>query len=72
VVVVAAISPYRAAREEVRQNHGRIRFVEIFVDCPLEVLIARDSKGLYQRAIRGEIQNFTGVSDPYEAPAYSK
>jgi adenylylsulfate kinase len=68
VVIVAAISPYRATREEVRQNHGELRFVEIFVDCPLKVLIARDIKGVYQRALRGEIQNFTGVSDPYETP----
>jgi adenylylsulfate kinase len=68
VVIVAAISPYRATREEVRQNHGGLRFVEIFVDCPLKVLIARDTKGLYQRALRGEIPNFTGVSDPYETP----
>jgi adenylyl-sulfate kinase len=68
VVIVAAISPYRAVREEVRQNLGGIPFVEIFVDCPLEVLITRDTKGLYQRALRGEIKNFTGVSDPYERP----
>jgi adenylylsulfate kinase len=68
VAIVAAISPYRAIREEVRRNHGGILFVEIFVDCPLEVLVGRDTKGLYQRALRGEIQNFTGVSDPYETP----
>jgi len=68
VVIVAAISPYRAVREEVRRNHDGILFVEIFVDCPLEVLIGRDTKGLYQRALRGEIRNFTGVSDPYETP----
>jgi adenylyl-sulfate kinase len=68
VVIVAAISPYRAIREEVRQHHAGILFVEIFVDCPLEVLITRDTKGLYQKALRGEIQNFTGVSDPYETP----
>ena len=68
VVIVAAISPYRAVREEVRRNHDGILFVEIFVDCPLEVLVGRDTKGLYQRALRGEIRHFTGVSDPYETP----
>ena len=66
--IVAAISPYRALRDEVRQVHGETPFVEIFVDCPLEVLVARDVKGLYRKAIRGEIANFTGISDPYEAP----
>ncbi len=66
VVVVAAISPYRAVRDEVR---GRIeRFVEVHVHCPLEELVRRDVKGLYRRALAGEIANFTGVSDPYEEP----
>lgn len=66
IAVVAAISPYRAAREEVR---GRIEdFVEVYVECPLEVLAERDVKGLYRRAIAGEIPHFTGVSDPYEPP----
>lgn len=66
VAVVAAISPYRATRDEVRNQNGN--FVEVFVDCPLEVLAARDVKGLYKRAMAGELANFTGVSDPYEAP----
>lgn len=67
IVIVAAISPYRAARDEVR---GRIeRFVEVHVHCPLEELVRRDVKGLYRRALAGEIANFTGVSDPYEEPA---
>ena len=66
VVLAAAISPYRAARDEVRREIGR--FVEVFVTCPLETLVQRDVKGLYARALRGEIENFTGVSDPYEPP----
>jgi adenylyl-sulfate kinase len=66
IAIVAAISPYRAVREELRAS---IRaFVEVHVDCPLDVLIARDAKGLYQKALRGEIAHFTGISDPYEAP----
>lgn len=66
IAIVAAISPYRAAREEVR---SRIcHFVEVYVECPLEVLMRRDEKGLYKRALAGEIPNFTGISDPYEPP----
>ncbi|HEX4136763.1 MAG TPA: adenylyl-sulfate kinase [Bryobacteraceae bacterium] len=66
IVVVAAISPYRDAREGVK---GKIpRFVEVHVDCSIEVLTARDTKGLYKRALAGELANFTGVSDPYEPP----
>src|SRR5918994_6706565 len=65
-VVVAAISPYRAVRDEVRAEIGR--FVEVFVRCPVEELIRRDVKGLYERALRGEVAQFTGVSDPYEEP----
>ena len=67
-VIVAAISPYRAIRDEVRATIGR--FVEVYVECPLETLVARDVKGLYKRAIAGEIKNFTGVSDPYEPPLH--
>ena len=66
IVVVAAISPYRATREEVKDKIGN--FVEVFVDCPIEVLAARDVKGLYRRALAGEVENFTGISDPYEPP----
>jgi adenylyl-sulfate kinase len=66
VAIAAAISPYRDVRDEVR---ARIpNFVEVFVECPVEVLAARDVKGLYQRALAGEIPQFTGVSDPYEPP----
>jgi adenylylsulfate kinase len=65
-VVVAAISPYREARAKVRA--AVTNFVEVFVDAPLETCAQRDPKGLYAKAIAGEIANFTGVSDPYEAP----
>ena len=65
-VIAAAISPYRAARAEVRREVGSL--VEVFVACPLDELVRRDVKGLYARALRGEVPNFTGVSDPYEAP----
>jgi adenylylsulfate kinase len=66
-VITAAISPYRAVRDEVREMIGA-NFIEVFVDCPLDVLVQRDVKGLYAKALRGEIANFTGVNDPYEAP----
>jgi len=66
-VISAAISPYRDVRDEVRKMIGS-GFVEVFVDCPLDALVARDVKGLYAKALRGEILNFTGVNDPYEAP----
>ena len=66
IAVVAAISPYRETREEVKRRIGS--FFEVFVECPLDVLVARDTKGLYKRAIAGEIGHFTGVSDPYEPP----
>ena len=64
------ISPYRADREEVRQLHmdDGLNFVEVFVDCPLEEVEKRDPKGLYKKARAGEIKNFTGIDDPYEAP----
>lgn len=67
VAIAAAISPYREIRDEVRCAH-EAPFVEVFVDCPLDELIRRDRKGLYAKALRGEIRNFTGVSDPYEPP----
>jgi adenylylsulfate kinase len=65
-VAVAAISPYRRARAEARAKIGA--FVEIHVMTPLDECIKRDVKGLYARAIKGEIACFTGISDPYEAP----
>ena len=67
-VMVAAISPYREERDLARSIIGSDRFIEVFVDCPLEVCIERDVKGLYKRALAGEIKNFTGISDPYEPP----
>lgn len=66
VVIIAAISPYQAARDEARRQIGA--FVEIYVRCSLDELVRRDVKGLYARALRGEIANFTGISDPYEEP----
>lgn len=66
IAIAAAISPYRAVREELR---GRIpNFVEVYVQCPLEVLADRDVKGLYKKALAGEVAQFTGISDPYEPP----
>jgi adenylylsulfate kinase len=66
-VIVSAISPFREARDQVRREIGDA-FIEIFVDAPLEVCAERDVKGLYKKAYSGEIPQFTGVSDPYEAP----
>src|SRR6185437_11523941 len=67
-VIVAAISPYRNTRDEARESIGR--FLEVHVKCSLEELVRRDVKGLYAKALRGEISNFTGVSDPYEEPLH--
>ena len=66
VAISAAISPYREVRDYNRQQIGH--FIEIYVECSIEELTRRDVKGLYKKALAGEIQNFTGVSDPYEAP----
>src|ERR1700687_755811 len=66
IAIAAAISPYRAVRDEVRGQHER--FFEVYVDCPLETLVERDVKGLYKKALAGELKGFTGVSDPYEPP----
>ena len=72
IAIAACISPYRAIREE---NRARVEkdgaaFVEVFCKCSLEKLIERDIKGLYRKALAGEIKNFTGVSDPYEEPLH--
>ena len=67
-VICAAISPYRATRNEVRKMVGDERFVEVYVDTPIDVCEQRDVKGLYARARRGQITGFTGVDDPYESP----
>jgi adenylylsulfate kinase len=66
VAVAAAISPYREVRDEVRLQIGS--FVEVYVKCPVDVLADRDVKGLYKKAIAGEITHFTGIDDPYEEP----
>ncbi len=68
IVLVAAISPYRSTRDEVKSKIGN--FMEVFVDCPVEVLAERDVKGLYKKALAGEVGNFTGISDPYEPPLH--
>src|SRR5580704_11786684 len=68
VAITAAISPYREVRSEIRaQTPG---FVEVFARAPLDTLVERDVKGLYKKAIAGEIANFTGISDPYEEPLH--
>jgi adenylylsulfate kinase len=66
LVMTAAISPYRTVRDEIRMDIGD--FLEVYVRCPVEVCAERDVKGLYKKAMSGEIANFTGVSDPYEEP----
>ena len=71
-VICAAVSPYRATRNDVRNMVGADRFVEVFVDTPLEVCEQRDFKGMYAKARRGEIKGFTGIDDPYEAPRHSE
>jgi sulfate adenylyltransferase len=67
-VICAAVSPYRAARNEVRNMVGRDRLVMVFVDTPIEVCEQRDVKGMYAKARSGEIKGFTGIDDPYESP----
>jgi adenylylsulfate kinase len=66
VAIVAAVSPYRQAREAARLRIGR--FVEVYVRCPVDELVRRDTRGVYASALRGEVASFTGVSDPYEEP----
>ena len=66
-VITAAISPYREIRDEARELMGD-RFIEVFVKASVEVCAERDVKGLYEKAFKGEIKEFTGVSDPYEPP----
>ena len=68
IAISAAISPYRSVRDEVRSKIEN--FVEVFVDTPLELCIQRDVKGMYKKAIAGEMKNFTGISDPYEPPLH--
>jgi sulfate adenylyltransferase len=70
LAICAAVSPYRATRNDVRNMVGKDRFVEVFVDTPLEVCESRDTKGMYAKARRGEIPGFTGIDDPYEPPEH--
>ena len=70
IAIAAAISPYANVRREVRAT--TTNFVEVFADCEFDKLVARDVKGLYKKALSGEIKNFTGVSDPYEPPENSE
>ncbi len=68
IAITAAISPYREVREEIRKDIRN--FVEVYVQCPIEALAKRDVKGLYKKALAGEVKNFTGISDPYEEPLH--
>ena len=68
VAICAAVSPYRDVRDEARRMIGDGRFIEVFVDTPVEVCESRDAKGMYAQARQGLIKGFTGVDDPYEAP----
>jgi sulfate adenylyltransferase len=70
VVICAAVSPYRATRNDVRNMVGTDRFIEVYVDTPLEVCEERDTKGMYAAARRGDVKGFTGIDDPYEAPLH--
>ena len=68
-VICSAISPYRSTRAEVRALIGDVNFIEVYADCPIEVCATRDGKvEMYEKARRGELKEFTGISDPYEAP----
>jgi sulfate adenylyltransferase len=69
-VVCAAVSPYRATRNECRLMFGADMFIEVFVDTPLEVCEGRDTKGMYRQAREGKLKNFTGIDDPYEPPLH--
>jgi len=68
LVIVAFISPFRRDRDLIRQSGEDGRFIEVFIDCPLQVCEERDTKGLYKKARNGEISDFTGISSPYEPP----
>ncbi len=70
IVLTSFISPFRADREMARRTVGTERFIEVFVDCPIEVCEQRDVKGLYKKARAGEIADFTGISSPYEVPLH--
>lgn len=70
IAICAAVSPYRNTRNEVRTMVGSEQFIEVYVDAPLNICEARDTKGMYEAARRGELKNFTGIDDPYEPPRH--
>ena len=74
IATTSFISPYRADRDAVRALHAaaNLPFIEVFVDCPIEVAEQRDPKGLYKKARAGEIRGFTGIDDPYEPPEHAE
>lgn len=72
LAITAFISPFRADRDRIRSLHGPGQFVEVFVDCPLEACAERDPKGLYKKALAGQIPDFTGISSPYEPPEHAE
>ena len=67
-VIAALISPYAEDRQKVREIFEKGRFIEVYIDTPIEVCMQRDPKGLYAKAMNGEIKNFTGIDSPYQAP----
>jgi sulfate adenylyltransferase len=72
IAVCAAVSPYRTTRNDVRNMINKNHFIEVFVDTPLEICEQRDTKGMYAKARRGEIKDFTGINDPYEPPQHAE
>jgi len=72
IVLVSFISPFRSERRVARELVGTDEFLEVFIDTPIEVCMARDPKGLYKRAAAGEIKNFTGIDSPYEPPEHAE
>lgn len=68
IAITAFISPFQSERDKIRDLVGPENFVEVFVDCPIDVCIERDPKGIYKKALAGDIKNFTGISSPYEKP----
>ena len=68
IAIAAFISPYRKDRESIRELVGKDRFMEIYIECPVDVCAARDQKGIYEKARAGVIKDFTGISAPYEPP----
>ncbi len=71
IAVVALVSPYRESREQARELIGAARFLEVYVETPIDVCEERDVKGMYRLARAGKLEHFTGISDPYEAPLHA-